>query len=120
MVTQTRHTFYPQVGQGSGTQDTESTQDPPPPAFPAPFPTPPPTPVAAPLLAPAVAPLMIGAEQLQQLLGGAPRADDFAKATKNYISYGGTRFDGLGGAWRALSWVEGCEEGFEHMPLSSV
>ena len=39
---------------------------------------------------------------------------------KNYISYGGTRFDGLGGALKALAWVEGCEEAFEHMPLTSV
>ena len=60
VVTQTRGTFYPQVGQASGTQDTESTQGPPPPAFPTPFPTPPPTPVAAPVVAPVVAaPLMI-------------------------------------------------------------
>ena len=116
VVSSTRQVQYrSEVGQGSKTQGTATTQDthPPPPPL---------APVLAPVLAPAplAAPLMIGAEQLQQLLGGAPRADDFAKATKNYISYGGTRFDGLGGALNALAWVEGCEEAFEHMPLSSV
>ena len=114
----TRRAFYPEVGGGSGTQDTESTQGPPPPppVFPAPFPTPPPTPG----MAPALAPLMIGAEQLQQLLGGLPRGDEFSKATKNFSLYGGTRFDGLGGALKALAWVKGCEEAFARMPLSSV
>ena len=64
--------------------------------------------------------MMIGAEQVQQLLEGMPRTDEFARATRNYISYGGTRFDGLGGALKALAWIEGCEESFQHMPLSSV
>ena len=107
VVGSTRQVQYqPEVGQGSDTQGTATTQDahPPPP----------------PPLAPVLAPMMIGAEQLQQLLGGVPRADDFANATKNYISYGGTQFDRLRGAMKALAWVKGCEEAFEHMPLSFV
>ena len=105
VVESTRQVQYrPEVGQGSETQGTTTMQDthPPPP------------------LAPVLAPMLIGAEQLQQLLGGALRADEFAKATKNYLFYDSTQFDGLRGALRALSWVEGCEETFEHMPISSV
>ena len=76
MVGQTRRTFFPEVGQGSDTQGTETTQDPP-------LPTHPPTPMMAPI---------VGMDQLQQILGGVPKTVEFAKATKNYISYGGTRF----------------------------
>ena len=96
MVRSTRQVHY-EVGQGSDTQGTATTQD-------TQLP-----PVAPPPLAPVVAPV-VGMDQLQQLFGGLPRVDEFAKATKNYIAYGGTRFDGLGGALKALAWVEGCED----------
>ena len=80
MVGSTRQVHYePEVRQGSDTQGTATTQDTHPP--------PPP-------LAPVVAPLLIGAEQLQQLLGGIPRGDDFSRATKNFSLYGGTRLTG--------------------------
>ena len=102
MVGRTRQVHYePEVGQGSGMVGTENTQDPPP-------------------LAPFLASVMLGAEQFQQLLGGIHRGDDFSRATKNFFLFGGSQFDGLGGALRALAWVEGCEEAFQHMPLSSV
>ena len=64
MVGSTRQVHYhPEVGQGSDTQGTATMQDTPP-TFPpfAPLPH-------ALVMAPMVAPLMIGAEQLQQLLG---------------------------------------------------
>ena len=89
MVGRTRQVHYePEVGQGSDTQGTATMQG---------------TPAPPPPLAPILAPVMIGAEQMQQLLGGMPKTDEFARATKNYISYGGTRFDGLGGALKALA-----------------
>ena len=90
-----------EAGQGSGTTpDTD--------------PTPAPPPFTSPL-----APIMIGAEQVQQLLGGLPRGDDFSQSTKNFSLYGGTRYEDLGGALRALSWVEGCEGAFARLPLTS-
>ena len=73
MVRNTRQVHYqPEVGQGSDTQGTATTQDtqPPPPPF-APLP-----------LVPAMAPLLIRSDQLQQLLGA--RADDGFRATKNF------------------------------------
>ena len=91
-----------EMGQGSGTTpDLE------------------PTPAAPPATPPPLAPMMIGAEQVQQLLGGLPKGDDFSRSTKNFSLYGGTRYDGLGGVLRALSWVEGCEEAFARLPLTS-
>ena len=107
MVRSTRQVHYqPEVGQGSDTQGTATTQD----TQPRPF--------APPPLVPVMAPLLIGANQLQQLLGA--RADDGVRATKNFQLYGGTRYDGLGGALKALAWVEGCEEAFADMTLTSI
>ena len=76
MVRSTRQVHY-EVGQGSDTQGTATTQDTQPP------------PVAPPTLAPVVVPVAaptVGLDQLQQIFGGLTRVDEFAKATKNYIS----------------------------------
>ena len=111
MVRSTRQVHY-EVGQGSDTQGTATMQDTqPPPVAPPPL---------APVVAPLVAPLMIGAEQLQQLLGGVSRGDDYSRATKNFSLYGGTRFDGLGGVLKALAWIEACDEAFARMPLTPL
>ena len=78
------------------------------------------SPAPPPPLASILAPVMIGAEQSQQFLGGIRRGDDFIRAAENFFLFGGSRFDGLCGALKALAWIEGCEEAFQHMPLSSV
>ena len=55
---------------------------------------------------PAPVQMVIGEAQVQQLLGGVHRLDDFSKMTKNFTLYGGKRFDGLGGAIKAVTWLE--------------
>ena len=57
---------------------------------------------------------------MQQLLGGVHRPDDFSKMTKNFTLFGGKRFDGLGGAIKAVTWLEGCEEAFSKMEISTI
>ena len=64
--------------------------------------------------------MVIGEAQVQQLLGGLHRPDDFSKMTKNFTLYGGKRYDGLGGAIKAVTWLEGCEEAFSKMEISAI
>ena len=54
--------------------------------------------------------MIIGEDQITRLLGGMHRPDDFSKSMKNFTLFGGKRFDGRGGAVKAETWLDNCDE----------
>ena len=69
---------------------------------------------------PAPVQMVIGEDQVTRLLGGLHRPDDFSKCTKNFSLYGGKRFDGRGGAVKAKTWLDTCDEVLARMVLTLV
>ena len=43
-----------------------------------------------------------------------------AKLSKDFTQLGGKRYDGLGGAVKMVTWIEGCEEAFSSMLLTPI
>ena len=62
--------------------------------------------------------VVLGEAQFQQLMG--QRTDSMAKLSKDFTQLGGKRYDGLGGAVKAVTWIEGCEEAFSSMLLTPI